>query len=46
MVILSIVTCNTTSKAGRRGFTSLRALNLGNCYVSLSTVPIVGKATT
>jgi hypothetical protein len=34
-VIFSIVTCNTSTKAGHRGFTSPRALNLVNCRVSL-----------
>ena len=44
-VIFSIETCNTSTKAGRRGFTSPRALNLGNRCVSLCSVT-VGKATT
>jgi hypothetical protein len=30
-VIFPIVTNNTSTKAGHRGFTSPRALNLGNC---------------
>jgi hypothetical protein len=34
-VIFFIVTFNTYTKAGRRGFTSPRSLNLGICYVSL-----------
>jgi hypothetical protein len=34
-VIFSIVTCNTYTKAGCMGFTSPRALNLGNCGLSL-----------
>jgi hypothetical protein len=39
-IIFSIVTCNTSTKAGRRSFTYPRALNLCNCRVHLCSANV------